>query len=191
MAKPEGRRLTREQQERLSTLKRIEDELENYQKALLIDKNDLDSAMEEMSDLFYRVGEDCEAALSIRDDLKSDMERTYVEVATEIRDSPPDGVKVTEGWVKEQTGMSEEYQLAVADFNQARRVAGLATTMKQAMELRSKMLSKLGDLYGSGYFVTTTVKGGRAHARNKDVEDVRAAQEVERASRPPLGRRAK
>lgn len=170
MARPELRKLSAAEKERIDLLKEIEERLDDYRQKLLIDKNDLDSAMEEMADLFFRVGEDAETAMSIRDDLKSDMERVYVEVATNLRENPPADVKVTEGWVKEQTGMNDKYQMAVSDYNQARRVAGLASTMKGSMELRSKMLSKLGDLYGAGYFVTTTVSRTRSDKREADMD---------------------
>lgn len=159
------------------------EDLDLYRELLRIDKNNLDDALIEQSDIFYRVSEDFVEASSQTDQAKENLAVVDAELDASIRrQMEADDEKITEGKVRAAIQSDGEHEEAYDSWIAAKRKADLLNAMKDSFRMRSTMLKQLAELYISNYFTTESVKGPSKDAqadRNK-----KAMAEKRRGSRP-------
>lgn len=159
--------------------------LQDLQPGLKIDRDDLDREIAVQADTYYRVADACTMALSRRDEAKLLMEDEASRAALRVRsDAAGKDEKITEAFVKEQSGRDRDFLEARTAYLKAKGEADAWTNMREAYEMRSKMLKELAELQIAGYYQASAVGGGR----QRQVSDIayesnRAALQRERATR--------
>lgn len=164
---------------------------ERFREALVIDRNSLDEACENHAQLYMEVQEAYILAASLRDEGKTAMEEVSARVASKIRTGfEKSGDKYTEGSIKEQVAVDEEYLESVALYQERHKEAALLGGLVAAYDQRQRMLSKLADLYQSGYFVLSGTRGSASRVQDADAERARKMLGDHRdQKRPKFGRR--
>jgi hypothetical protein len=150
---------------------------ELYRRKLQIDRNELDVAIQEHPGLYLEVQEASIRAASLRDEAKTEMEETYARVGTKTRtelERKEEG-RVTEQRIKDAIAVNKEYTAAVSAFQEAKLEADLLNALVLAFSERGRMLSKLTDLFISGYWAQASVRGAGRDVRDKRAADAREA----------------
>jgi hypothetical protein len=157
---------------------------ERYREKLRIDRESLDTAIEEHPGLYLEVQEAHIRAASIRDEQKVATDETYAEVAAAIRKAyEKSGERSTEQRIKDDIAVSKEYLDSVAAFQEAKKEADLLNAMVAAFGERGRMLGKLTDLYIAGYWAQASVRGAGADVRDRKAGDARSAMAESRRAR--------
>lgn len=128
---------------------------ESYREQLQLDRNDLDRAAEDQAHLFMEVSNNHVAAVSERDAAKSALALVDAGLAIEVRRKS--ATKLSEGAVYDQVITLAKHQQAAADYDQKSRLAAEWGTMRDAFEMRSKMIQQLTQQFATGYFSTSRV----------------------------------
>lgn len=134
--------------------------LQDAKVGLIIDKDDLDSAIIQQSVLFYDVSQELVSAKENRDRSKDGMERVEAELSGEFRMSLLDNKeKVTEARLKELVASDAEFRKARTLYLSARNVVDSWESMKEAYSQRSFMIRELAHLWAANYYGDPTVSG--------------------------------
>jgi hypothetical protein len=146
--------------------------LEQFQSALKIDKHNLDEALLQQPDIFYRVSEGFAYAISLRDRAKSKLAEVSAEQSlVERRKAKQDDEKITEDGLKARIALNDKVQDAQQDYHASALVADRWQGMKESWQQRSYVLKDMVGLYSAGYYsdkVSDTTKRGVADARYED-----------------------
>jgi len=153
--------------------------LEEAQRLLVIDRNNLDVECSQYSEILFKIGTACAVAISERDESKLALEQTYASSAQQIRtNAERNSTKLTEAKVEELVKMDEDYMNANAEFLEKKLAADLWYSMKDAFSGKGKMLVEVCNLFLAGYFSEKTVKSdasveavGYKQARGKIKEE--------------------
>ena len=136
-----------------------EEQLNELESKLTLDKNCLDLAAEEQSDMFYRVSLAHAEAMDASESAKNNLSAVDGELAISTRKQLAEkGEKVTEGLVADIVVNSERHKKAQNEFQEAQFFARRLASVKEAFDQRAKMLRVLADLYMSNYFTTGAVQ---------------------------------
>lgn len=133
---------------------------------LIIDRNDLDTALLEQCQLFYDVSTALVEATAERDATKEELERTYAKVSHEIRSAHSGEKKPTEGLIDSQIRLDEQYQMVSNQYLVTVENAAMLMALKQAYEQRSYMLKEMVQLYMVGYFGDVVPKSASAQVND-------------------------
>lgn len=155
---------------------------EGFRKKLQIDRNELDTAIQEHPGLYLEVQEAFIRAASLRDEAKTAMEETYARVGTKMRaelERKEEG-RVTEQRIKDAIAVNKEYTTAVSTFQEAKQEADLLNALVLAFGERGRMLSKLTDLFISGYWAQASVRGAGRDMRDKNAAQAKEAMRESR-----------
>lgn len=160
-----------------ATVRRHSEEVEisDFAGCLRIDKNDLDTALMEQPDLFYRVSQQLALAISRRDQEKLDRDNMISETANHIRlKAEKRGEKVTEKGLAELVEIDEEVVAVKRDYIKANAVAEEWLALKEALSQRGHALRELVQLYNANYFTTASGRSARDGAESRRADEVRA-----------------
>ena len=128
-----------------------------YEKLLKIDKNALDDAIIQQSEIYYHICRDYAQAVSIRDEAKEDLSSVDAELSLAIRKIAEDkGTKVTESSIASSIQIHSNHEEAVYKLLEAGRNVDLLFAMKNAFSQRSYMLRELVALFISGYYMDSS-----------------------------------
>ena len=134
-------------------------DLDKYKANLAIDKNSLDTCIQEQVILYSEVSEHYINALAIRDTKKKEMEEQYAFTCLQIRqDAANEGRKITEAGIKEHALTDDEYLASVGAHLVAKTNTDYWASLKEAYSQRSHMIKELAGLYVAGYFSDLTIK---------------------------------
>lgn len=173
--------------------KRIKQVLDNYRGKLRIDRLALDDGIEEHASLFYEISEEHALAMSRRDTAKAAMDEVYSISADQVRrDFSESKDKHTEAQIKEAVVLDPDYLAAIAQYQDRAKEAALLGAMKDSFEQRGRMLRELAQLYISGYFSITSVRGSEFSAKQAVADrarDLLNQGRKDKQSRPKINRR--
>lgn len=131
--------------------------------ALIIDRNDLDTAISQQPTLYMDASDLFSFCASKRDHFKNELARMEGAVAQELRASE---TRYTEASIKEQIPLDEDVirTKKYVVFWQDRCTT--AAALQHAIEQRGRMLKELTNLYIGGYYQSGSV----SHSRHKVAE---------------------
>lgn len=146
-----------------------EPKLDDLRPGLRIDKNDLDNEIGMQADTYFRVAEACALAASRRDEAKSLMDEEQSRAGARARaNAAAKDEKATEAQVKEQANKDRKFLEARDAYLQAKSAADLWVAMREAYDMRGKMLREMAQLQIAGYYQVQAV-GGKTR---RDVEEI-------------------
>lgn len=158
--------------------------MEEYRSFLKIDKNDLDTALLEQPDIFYRVANEYSLALSRKDQAKTLLDEAEAEADQLIRrDAEEEKEKISETVVKERIILDPEVKTRRMEYVSWVGLAGRWEAMRDSFTQRSYALKELVTLYATGYFGDVTGTGARNDAAGRQYETNRDSLAQERARR--------
>lgn len=155
--------------------KRLHTLLDTYTEALLIDKNDLDTALVEQANMFYRVGEAYADCLSNRDFSKNQLDKIKAEVDRYLReDAHRDGSRLTEAQIGHLINEDESYRTAYSNYLTWKTLTEKWSALREAYSARAYALRDLVQLFGLNYFERQSILQPEAtNARDRIAASVR------------------
>lgn len=162
-----------------------QESLDRYKEALQLDKNDLDTALEQQPTLLDEVAEEHALAVSRRDEMKTAMEEAYATQADNIRNSSKPGEKPpTDSSVKEQASLTKEYLDAVAAYQEAKTYADLLGVKVESFRERGRSMGKLTELYVANYWARSSAGAKTRDMGSAKANDAKEAMRETRSSKP-------
>lgn len=153
-----------------------QNQLNKYKSYLVIDENNLDIEVSQHPALFFEVAQISAEKHGIRDSTKLDLEQAYATISISIREDHAFlGKKITEDMVLQLTKSDEDYIKFQSDFLDAKQLAEMWESLKEAFQQRTFMLKELTSLYISGYYTTSSIKGTKEEIGNVTYEERKAA----------------
>lgn len=150
-----------------NSLKELKSIYDGLRSALQINKNELDDEISRQSVVFQEVCEAQARAVSIRDEFKTSCEEQYAISSSKIRIKlEKSGERFTEAQIKESVATDKEYLDATADYLEAKKIADLLGGLRDAYDMRGKMLRELSHLFVSGYWSSVQIKGAASDSKN-------------------------
>ncbi|MAF25767.1 hypothetical protein CL634_09375 [bacterium] len=155
--------------------------LEELQKYLIIDKDELDIALTTQADIFYRISEEHSKVLSLRDEAYENVKMIDADLNMAIReDAVADGRKVTEGFVANAVQTSNGHREAMEEYLILKGKADEWSNLKDSFSQRAHALRELVQLYVAGYYATSSVSGASTQATQHEHEQYLAARRKQR-----------
>ncbi|MBX4215938.1 hypothetical protein KW797_03240 [Candidatus Parcubacteria bacterium] len=155
-----------------------------FRNRVKIDKDRLDSAVEEQAFLFLEVCEHHVRATSLADAARDELKQTDGRLAREFRmKQMKDGEKATEAMVNEHLVLHSEHRGAIDKLNDREREKERWYALRQAMDQRSKMLRELVNLFASSYFTSSGAATPRNAVRDALAETARKKMDEQRRSK--------
>lgn len=128
---------------------------------LVFSKHNLDEALLQHSELFYRCGEMVAKYSSIRDEAKKRMEESYARNSLRIREEcVQEGRKATEDLIKQLTLLDDDYKEDCSTYLRAKWESEIWSALKDAYSSRGFMVKEMAELWKASYFNTETITGG-------------------------------
>lgn len=143
--------------------------IKEFEKLLVIDKNNLDLMCVQQPQLFYEVSEAYCSTVSKRDEAKEDVITADAEVACSIREqAEKSGKKITEAFLQQQVSTSKEHFDTMGVYLASKLEVEKLAALKDAFYQRANMIRDLCSLYAANYFsdpsVTSKVDANEARA---------------------------
>jgi hypothetical protein len=127
---------------------RDEDALASFERQLLIDEHNLESACTQHSDLLYRVAKEVAYMRSRRDKLKKELKEAEASAYIHIRqDLEGDDRRITEAEVQARVTLDRECKRFNEQILDANETLGQWEALKEAVHQRSYALSELVELW--------------------------------------------
>jgi hypothetical protein len=131
-----------------------ENEITQLEELLKINTLDLDQALIEQPEAFYRISQAYTQAVSIRDQAHENCKRVDAEVDLAIRDHlAQQGLKTTEKVIDSEVKTNDDHIEAYREYLEAKTTAEKLQALKESFIQRSYMLRELCGLHISGYSV--------------------------------------
>lgn len=135
----------------------VEPTEKELEQGLQIDKNQLDDECASQPEMFHRVAQRLEMAISRRDEAKQDLQEEEARADERVRNFlEQTGGKVTEAEVKSQITLDPKVREAKRQLNALNLEVGQLTASKESYKQRGYALGHLVDLYVSAYFGDTS-----------------------------------
>jgi hypothetical protein len=135
---------------------------------LKFSKHDLDTAILQHGELFYKVSERVAYYTSMRDEAKKRMEESYARNSLRIREqATEEGRKLTEDLVKQLTLLDEDYKEDSITYLHAKWETDVWTALKDSYTSRGFMIKEMAELWKANYFNTDVIKGGTEDVQNE------------------------
>ena len=150
--------------------------LREFREYLKIDKTGLEEAMAQQADLFFRVSEEYELAVSLREEAKEKLATVDSDLGINLRGSDKKE-KPTEGQIKDMVQSHTRHRAAHEHWANCRRRAARLLSLKEAFQERGRMLRDLGNLYATGYFTTIASKGAASTVGREKLRQARNGNE--------------
>lgn len=152
-----------------------------FREHVRIDRNALDSAVEQQAHLFMSVCEEHVRYASIRDEAKDRLARHDARCAREFRRKAEAAKeRVTEAMVNDAVMLDEEHIRLSTELNSISAQTERWWALRIAYDQRVKMLRELVGLYASGYFSAEAAASPRAAVRDALAATARARLEERR-----------
>jgi hypothetical protein len=159
----------------LTEFKRLVKLLEDYQENLIIDKNDLDTALVEQTNIFHRVGVAYADCISSRDFARNQLEKVKAELDRYTReDALRDSQRLTEAQIAHKIVESESYQNAHSNYLVWKSLAEKWLSLRESYAARAYVLRDLVQLFGMSYWERSIIKSEADVARDRRATDIRA-----------------
>lgn len=131
-------------------------EYQQFKAGLQIDRDDLDTMVQQQAALFHEVFERHILAVSLRDDKAKHLSERDAEIAREFRRQQEAAKeKCTEAMTNDAVLLHPEHQRIKAEFDMLKRNADLWYSLREAYDQRVKMLHELVALHSAQYFGST------------------------------------
>jgi hypothetical protein len=161
----------------------LQELLEQLESGLKIDKHNLDEALETQPDIFYRVSSKYTQLVSLRDQLKQQLQEAEADADLDIRRKARDkDDKITENEIKARIRVDKEVARLAGELLTVGNQAAQYMALKEAFMQRSYVLKDLVSLHVSGYY-GSNVDGAKASMRDGKAEHVRTEQKKMRDRR--------
>lgn len=145
-----------------------------FEKELVIDKDNLDVICQIHPEIFYQISKFYIEAVSIRDSAKANLEKIEAQVSLSIRSAlEKAGEKATEGKVASLVQIDDMKISAVETYLNTKAEADLWQVLKDSYLQRASMIKILADLYGQGYFTTTSLTSSDAKIKENEYKELR------------------
>lgn len=146
-------------------------ELEQYEQALVIDKNDLDNAIMQQPETFYRVALEYAQARDEVEALKDEVDRTDSNLSLRFREeAEAKNEKTTEGRIASMVITDQDHVEVVERYRAAKLQAERLGALKDAFNQRAGMLRELTNLYVSSYYTNDSLAGPANKQREMAVD---------------------
>lgn len=161
-------------------------DLEYYEKKLVIERHDLDSELVSEPGLFNKVSECLAFAISYRDEAKKESKRVGAEADARIRSKLFQQMeKVTEGVVAREITLDQRVKESEDLIIQWDLLVNRWSGLKESFEHRHYNLGKLADMYVKGYTMGSSAGDTRPSSRSevldRSAREVRSDQKRQRA----------
>jgi len=155
----------------------MDEQRNEYQEDLAIDKYHLENEWDEQALLFMKWAERHVEALHIRDSLKDKMDLVKAQIDMNIRSEPVKfgfDKKPTEAAISNCIIEDVEYQKISAEYLQAKKDVNILQAVKEAMEHKKKALEAETSLWIGGFYSNPKIPDiARRTAEDQVSEDVR------------------
>jgi hypothetical protein len=149
---------TRATKQKLHNLEGVTARL-NLQRHIPFDKNKLDDAIQEQSQLFLEVANGLANATSEKDGLKHELEDLEAELSQKLRkEYARKNEKFTENGLREEVSLKPNCLRLRKELTRAKSEADHWFALKEAFLQRSYMLKEQAALFIAGYFMQDSVK---------------------------------
>ena len=143
-------------------------DIQDYEKALRIDKMALERDVSRQPELFYGVADEYVRAISVRDAVKDNLAQIEASMDQAIRErSALSGEKITEKVVAAWVLDTDEYKDAVGELREAQRAVGAWNSLREAFMQRAHALKVMADLFVANYYGS----GEHKSTSQRDVSD--------------------
>jgi hypothetical protein len=145
-----------------------EDDFDFLQKQIQINRDQLDEELIRQPHNFFHVAEGYVKAVSRRDKLKHDLERTIAQLDLDVREAAlAENEKATDKSVTAQIQREQDYHRAVTAHLAACHEAAKWEALRESYRQRGYVLKDLVALYMTGYFGEMTGAEERRGARER------------------------
>lgn len=153
-----------------------------------IDRNNIDAAVEEQSQLFLEVSEEQVLAASRLAEAKDKLARTDAQIARKLRlDADKSKERITDSMVTAAIALDVDHHRGAEIVSEAKREADLWMALRDAYDHRRSMLRELVNLYQSGFYGSVGAAGPRNAVREALATTARQALDDQRRSRQRPG----
>jgi len=158
--------------------------LKEFEGYLRVDQNDLDNAVIEHPELYWRICYQYKMAISDRDGAKDQLKQTDGNLYLAHKEAlETAGEKSTEARIAALVESDVEHQDALSDYRRLALNVELLESLKAAFEQRSYALKELVELYCVNYAMNSAItKKETTMVRDHAAEEARA--ELSRARKP-------
>jgi uncharacterized protein (DUF1778 family) len=154
--------------------------MENMAEGIKIDKNDLDTEVVQLPDLFYQISERLALTVSQRDAAKEEVKIVESEVDEVIRAEAAEAErKVTEGSIKAAITAHRDVITVKRALSILESQVLQLSALRDAYSKKADMLKLMTSLYASGYFITGTA----SNVKSAQYDDNRDRLNKERVRR--------
>lgn len=168
----------------LEEFKRLHKLLDVYQESLMIDKNDLDTALVEQGNVFHRVGMSYADSISGRDFSRNQLERIKAEIDRDIREEAvQEHQRLTEAQIAHKITENETYQTAFSNYLSWKTLSEKWLSLRESYNARAYALRDLVQLFGMNYWERSIIKQESDEARDRRSTEVRAKLTEKRRER--------
>lgn len=144
------------------------DVLEDLERGLRFDRNDLDTALMEQPDFFFRVAREFAVNESRRDAAKQWAEEIKAEADQVIRsDASGRGEKISETQVLNRVLLNRSYAKANDNYFDWKQLTAKWSALKEAYTQRSYALKDMVQLYATGYYGDAVGASARSDVKDR------------------------
>lgn len=155
-------------------------DFDELREGLAIDKDALDEGLIQQPQQYLDVSEAYALAVSRRDQAKDNLETLEARLNLDYRsDAESSGEKYTEPMLKAKVQQSKMRRQAYTEYLEACKEVDLLDGLRSAYRDRSYMLRSLADLYVTGYFTSSSVKGNTSRKVEEEAYNRRRAAMAE------------
>lgn len=135
-----------------------ENKLDGLRDKMSIDRNALEEEIVRQPQLYFEASELLTSINNRRDAIKEDLEVLGSEINLDLREQyDRDKVKYTEGSLKAEVQLDEDYEKLNKEYRLYKALSGKAQALQSAFETKTRMLSHLARLYVANYYSDPTV----------------------------------
>lgn len=147
-------------------------ELNDFEKDLMIDPNQLDLMAAIQGELFFKWAEKAVKARKKADEAKFNLDVTQADLSSQARIDPGSFgiVKVTEAAITEAVKIHPKYKEANQEYLEAKADSALLDKGVEAMEQKKRMIEVLITLHGQQYFAGPSVPRNLVEAWKEEKE---------------------
>ena len=143
----------------------------DFEKALVIDRNNLDQELIRHADIFYRVAEAYMTAIDKRDTAKDNLGKVDAEIGLKLRKrAETKAEKMTEIKLQSMLQVDTTHTKAVDRYLRAKAEADKFGVLKESFQQKSYMLRSMVDLYTANYY---SIESGGSKSANVVASEVR------------------
>lgn len=146
-------------------------DIEEFRGFLKIDRDNLDEEIEQQASLYYTVASEAARVQSRADKIENQLKRVSAGIDADVRKkADKKGEKLTENMVKARVSQHDDHKTLSKDLLKEKRRFDQLSALSEAFKQRSWMLRELVNLYVSGYFADSAVRGPREDAKGRRAE---------------------